>query len=83
MTPPDPARGHPYMLAERKAAMGEIVHELYQALCHLRKARHLNHLNALDIDLISERPLVDLINATVQTYQQSNAVPTHQEGNQP
>lgn len=61
---------HHYAMQERKTALANVLHELHQALEGIRRAHHTNHINALGLDLPSEKPIVETINAVVQTYQQ-------------
>jgi len=63
---------------ERKTALAKVLHELHQALESLRIAHHTNHINALSLDLPSEKPLTEAIHSVVQTYQQPQGVKSHE-----
>jgi hypothetical protein len=57
-------------IQERNTAIANVLYDLERAIELVRHAHHLNQVNALGLDLPSEKPLAETITQVVQTYRQ-------------
>ncbi len=65
---------HQRAMEERKTALARVLHDLHKALELVQDAHYINHINALGLELPSQKPITEAITSVVQTYQQPAGV---------